>query len=209
MISQKGQPTETLANLVRLIQERFESDVRSGPPDRARPCVPGAGGDRRSTSRERRPGADGAQRGAGGPGGRGAPTDHGRRRDQAPPVQILPRDLRGRLSLVPGRPPDRARDDPGRARDPDRRAPQSREEMGTLSSTATQIGPIIGEARTLDQFIAPIYERIYALSRNFWWSWDDEAESLFNELDPYPLARPRPQPGGPALGDHARTARGT
>jgi starch phosphorylase len=36
----------------------------------------------------------------------------------------------------------------------------------------------------LDQFIAPIYERIYALARNYWWSWDDESESLFNELDP-------------------------
>jgi starch phosphorylase len=60
----------------------------------------------------------------------------------------------------------------------------SREEISALVSTANQLGPIVGEARTLEKFIAPTYERIWALARNFWWSWDAEANSLFNELDP-------------------------
>ncbi len=60
----------------------------------------------------------------------------------------------------------------------------SREEIVSLSATATQIGPVVGEARTLEKFIAPTYERIWALARNLWWAWDAEAASLFNELDP-------------------------
>ena len=60
----------------------------------------------------------------------------------------------------------------------------NREEIAALAATAAQLGPVVGETRALDQFIAPIYERIYALARNYWWSWDDEAERLFNELDP-------------------------
>jgi starch phosphorylase len=60
----------------------------------------------------------------------------------------------------------------------------SREEISSLVTTANQLGPIVGEARTLEKFIAPTYERIWALARNFWWSWDAEANSLFNELDP-------------------------
>ena len=36
----------------------------------------------------------------------------------------------------------------------------SREEIAALAATAAQLGPIVGEARTLEQFIAPIYERI-------------------------------------------------
>ena len=49
---------------------------------------------------------------------------------------------------------------------------------------ANQVAPIVSEARTLEQFIAPAYERIWALARNLWWSWDPVAESLFRELDP-------------------------
>src|SRR5207302_4228878 len=43
----------------------------------------------------------------------------------------------------------------------------TREETAALSATAAQLGPLVGEARTLDKFIAPIYERIYALARNY------------------------------------------
>ncbi len=60
----------------------------------------------------------------------------------------------------------------------------SRDEVAMLTSTATQIAPIVSEARTLDKFIAPMYDRIWALARNLSWSWDSEAASLFNELDP-------------------------
>ena len=60
----------------------------------------------------------------------------------------------------------------------------SREETALLVTAATQVAPIVSEARTLDQFIAPPYERIWALARNMWWSWDPVAESIFRELDP-------------------------
>ena len=34
------------------------------------------------------------------------------------------------------------------------------------------------EARTLDRFIAPTQERLWALARNLWWSWDHDSTSL-------------------------------
>ncbi|HEY4311310.1 MAG TPA: alpha-glucan family phosphorylase [Pirellulales bacterium] len=60
----------------------------------------------------------------------------------------------------------------------------SRDETAMMVAAANQVAPIVTEARTLEQFIAPAYERIWALARNLWWSWDPVAESLFRELDP-------------------------
>src|SRR5208282_5530639 len=40
------------------------------------------------------------------------------------------------------------------------------------------------EARTLDRFIAPVQERLWALARNLWWSWDHDTASLFREINP-------------------------
>ena len=60
----------------------------------------------------------------------------------------------------------------------------SREETTMLVVAANQVAPTVSEARTLEQFIAPAYERIWALARNLWWSWDPGAEALFRELDP-------------------------
>jgi starch phosphorylase len=60
----------------------------------------------------------------------------------------------------------------------------SQEETAMLSAAASEAAPIVSEARTLEQFIAPTYERIWALARNLWWCWDPVTESLFRELDP-------------------------
>jgi starch phosphorylase len=60
----------------------------------------------------------------------------------------------------------------------------TREEIATLLATAHQLGPIVSEVRALGQIIAPVYERVWSLARNLWWSWDAEATSLFRELDP-------------------------
>ena len=60
----------------------------------------------------------------------------------------------------------------------------SRDEVATVVALAAQFSSIVGEARALKQFVAPVYERIWALARNLWWSWDTEAVSLFRELDP-------------------------
>ena len=53
-----------------------------------------------------------------------------------------------------------------------------------LSEAAAQVGSVVSEARTLDRFIAPAQERLWALARNLWWCWDHDTSSLFRDLDP-------------------------
>jgi hypothetical protein len=53
-----------------------------------------------------------------------------------------------------------------------------------LTEAAAQVAPVVSEARTLDRFIAPAQERLWALARNLWWSWDHDTTSLFRDLDP-------------------------
>jgi starch phosphorylase len=60
----------------------------------------------------------------------------------------------------------------------------TKEEIRTLSQAAAQVAPVVSEARTLDRFIAPVQERLWALARNLWWSWDQDSSSLFLDLDP-------------------------
>ncbi len=60
----------------------------------------------------------------------------------------------------------------------------SEHEIQMLTEAATQVAPIVSEARTLDRFIAPLQERLWALARNLWWSWDHNSSSLFLDLDP-------------------------
>jgi starch phosphorylase len=58
------------------------------------------------------------------------------------------------------------------------------DEIRTLVEAATQVAPVVSEARMLDRFIAPVQERLWALARNLWWSWDHDSSSLFRDLDP-------------------------
>jgi starch phosphorylase len=58
------------------------------------------------------------------------------------------------------------------------------DEIQMLTEAATEVAPTIGEARNLARFIAPTQERLWALARNLWWSWDHEVTSIFRELDP-------------------------
>src|SRR5262249_26206850 len=58
------------------------------------------------------------------------------------------------------------------------------EEIRMLAEAAAQVAPVVSEARTLDRFIAPAQERLWALARNLWWSWDSDSTSLFRDLDP-------------------------
>src|SRR5215472_5622175 len=60
----------------------------------------------------------------------------------------------------------------------------SAEEIRMLAEAARQVAPVVSEARTLDRFIAPLQERLWALARNLWWSWDHNSASLFLDLDP-------------------------
>src|SRR5580692_7478584 len=58
------------------------------------------------------------------------------------------------------------------------------DEIQALVKAATQVAPVVSEARTLDRFIAPAQERLWSLARNVWWSWDYDSTSLFRDLDP-------------------------
>src|ERR1700692_1462592 len=57
-------------------------------------------------------------------------------------------------------------------------------EIKMLSEAATQLAPVVSEARTLDRFVAPLQERLWSLARNLWWRWDNDSTSLFRDLDP-------------------------
>ena len=57
-------------------------------------------------------------------------------------------------------------------------------EIRMLAEAANQVAPVVSEARTLDRFIAPAQERLWALARNVWWSWDHDCVSLFRDLNP-------------------------
>src|ERR1700736_6462562 len=58
------------------------------------------------------------------------------------------------------------------------------DEIQMLTEAAAQVAPVVSEARTLDRFIAPAQERLWALARNLWWCWDHDTSSLFRDLDP-------------------------
>src|ERR1039457_4299903 len=58
------------------------------------------------------------------------------------------------------------------------------EDIRMLMEAAKQVAPVVSEARTLDRFVAPAQERLWALARNLWWSWDHNSSSLFLDLDP-------------------------
>ncbi len=53
-----------------------------------------------------------------------------------------------------------------------------------LAAAGAQLAPIISEARAVGQFVAPVHQRLAAIARNLWWSWDDDSTSLFRDLDP-------------------------
>jgi glycogen phosphorylase len=57
-------------------------------------------------------------------------------------------------------------------------------EIRMLTEAASQVAPVVSEARTLDRFIAPVQERLWTLARNVWWSWDHDCISLFRDLNP-------------------------
>ena len=58
------------------------------------------------------------------------------------------------------------------------------DEIRSLVEAANEVAPVVSEARTLDRFIAPAQERLWALARNVWWSWDSDCISLFRDLNP-------------------------
>jgi starch phosphorylase len=60
----------------------------------------------------------------------------------------------------------------------------SAEDVRLLMAAAGQLAPLVGEARTLGQFVAPAHQRLSTIAQNLWWSWDPDTTALFRELDP-------------------------
>lgn len=60
----------------------------------------------------------------------------------------------------------------------------SAEDVRMLTMAGRQLAPVVSEARTLGQFAAPARQRLISLAQNLWWSWDDEATRVFREIDP-------------------------
>ena len=57
-------------------------------------------------------------------------------------------------------------------------------EIHMLVEAASEVAPVVSEARTLDRFIGPTQERLWSLARNLWWSWDRACVSMFRDLSP-------------------------
>ena len=58
------------------------------------------------------------------------------------------------------------------------------DDVQDVAAAGTQLAPIISEARAVGQFVAPVHQRLAAIARNLWWTWDNESASLFRDLDP-------------------------
>ena len=182
LVSHSGNSGETLTNIVQADPAAVRDRRLLGLSAGARSLQPGAGRDHRPAAGKRRARPHAADRRAGRAGRRSSvrpqvvadATKH-------PRFKYFPRGRRGSVSLVSRRAADRSRAAPGRAGRPDRASPAtfSPDDVRMLVTAGTQLAPIVSEARTLGQFVAPAHQRLRALAQNLWWSWDDETSGLF------------------------------
>jgi starch phosphorylase len=185
LVSHSGNPSETLTNIVQLIQRRFETDVCSVyllEPDRATLVLAATVGLRaESVGRVRmrlNEGLTGLVCESMQPLVVGDATRHPRfkyfRETGEDPyhaflgVPLLDRGLLQGALIVQTIEP--------RAFEAD--------EVRMLATAGAQLGSIVSEARALGQFVAPAHQRLCALAQNLWWSWDADTTRLFRELDP-------------------------
>ncbi len=185
LVSQRGDPAETLANIVHLIQHRFQTDVCSVyllEPDRANLVLAATIGLRPdSVGRVRMRLTEGL---AGLVAERLEPqifadaTTH-------PRFKYFPESgedpyrsflgvpvidgglLQGVLIIQTIEPRVFGGDD-----------------VRMMVMAGAQVAPIVSEARTRGQVVAPTHQRLSALAQNLWWSWDADTARLFRELDP-------------------------
>src|ERR1022692_1373278 len=181
----EGQPAETLMNVVALIAKRFQTDVCSAyllEPDRANLVLAATVGLRREcighlrmaiheglaglVAEQVRPGAGGEAHTH--PRFKYFPDAGEENYQSFLGVPLIDRGVLQGVLVVQTMEPRLFRED----------------EIQMLTEAAAQVAPVVSEARTLDRFIAPVQERLWALARNLWWSWDHDTASLFRDLDP-------------------------
>jgi starch phosphorylase len=185
LAAKEGQPAETLLNVVALIAKRFETDVCSAyllEPDRANLVLAATVGLRRECIGNLRmaihEGLAGLVAEQVGPVAVEQAQSHPRFKYFSEAgedayqsflgVPLIERGVLQGVLVVQTLEPRVFRED----------------EIHMLSRAAAQVAPVVSEARMLDRFIAPAQERLWALARNLWWSWDHDAVSLFRDLDP-------------------------
>jgi glycogen phosphorylase len=185
LISQSGNASETLNNIVHLIQRRFETDVCSVyllEPDRSNLVLAATIGLRpESVGRVRMRLTEGLA---------------GLVAEQLRPQYFADATMHPRFKYF-----SEAGEDPYRSflgvPVVDRGLLQgvlvvqtieprvfSPADVTMLVTAGTQLAPLVSEARTLGQFVAPAHQRLCAVAQNLWWSWDPDTTSLFRELDP-------------------------
>src|SRR5262245_41748553 len=185
LITQRGNATETLQDVVHLVQRRFHTDVCSAyllEPDRANLVLAATVGLRpESVGRVRMRLSEGLA---------------GLVAEQLRPQFVADAATHPRFKYF-----SEAGEDPYRSflgvpivdrgvlqgvlvvqtADPRVFTP---DEVASFATAATQLAPIVAEARMLGQFVAPAHRRLSALAQNLCWSWDPDVPSLFRELDP-------------------------
>ncbi len=185
LISESGSAAETLANLVRLIQQRFETDVCSVyllEPDRANLVLAATCGLRpESVGRVRMRLSEGLA---------------GLVAEQMRPQVFADATMHPRFKYFPEAGEDRYRSFAG-VPIVDRGVlqgvlvvqtiePRSFDAVAVrmLVAAGVQLAPLVSDSRTLGQFVAPAHQRLGALAQNLWWSWDADSISLFRQINP-------------------------
>jgi starch phosphorylase len=185
LVSQSGDASETLANIVHLIQRRFQTDVCSVyllEPDRANLVLAATVGLRSdSVGRVRMRLDEGLT---------------GLVAQELRPLVLADAAAHPRFKYFA-----EAGEDPYRSflgvpildrgllqgvlivQTIDPRAFGS-DDVRMMVTAGAQLAPIVSEARTIGQFVAPAHQRLAALAQNLWWSWDNDTTSIFRELDP-------------------------
>ncbi|HEY6330449.1 MAG TPA: alpha-glucan family phosphorylase [Blastocatellia bacterium] len=185
LVSNDGNPTKTLNNIVRLIQQHFDTDVCSVyllEPDRSNLVLAATVG--------LKPGAVGKVRMRINEGLVGLVAE------EMQPILEMEASAHPRFKHFPESGEDPYRSFLGvplidrgllqgvlvvqtiEARVFDQNAIQM------LAKAGEELAPYVSEARTVGQFVAPAHQRLSELARNLWWSWDDDTTTLFRELDP-------------------------
>ncbi|MGE0445813.1 MAG: alpha-glucan family phosphorylase [Vicinamibacterales bacterium] len=62
--------------------------------------------------------------------------------------------------------------------------PFTDDDVRMLTTAGVQVAPLVTEARALGHFVAPVHQRLRVLAQNLWWSWDGESPGIFRDLDP-------------------------
>ena len=185
LVSHSGSPAETLTNIVHLIRRRFDTDVCSVyllEPDRSSLVLAATIGLRPESVGRIRMRLDEGLAGLVAeqmqPAGR-------RRRHRTSAIQVFREAGEDSYHSFLGVPVDRSGILQGvlvvQTIEP--RA-FGQDDVRMLVMAGTQLAPIVSEARTLGQFVAPTHQRLSALAQNLWWSWDNDATTLFRQLDP-------------------------